>query len=146
MARENHTVVGRLYEERGIAFVVAETRRINQDLLVPVDDRGGAKSGDVVVVEIVQQPSPQREAIARVVEVLGRLHRSRHGNASRCASTERRTNSRRGAQTAQAAAGHRPRSGRPRRHPALPLVTIDGGTAKDFDDAVYCEREGEASG
>ena len=65
------TVVGRLYEERGITFVVAENRRINQDLLVPPDERGGAKSGDVVVVEIVEQPSPQREAIARVVEVLG---------------------------------------------------------------------------
>ena len=71
LTRANRTVVGRLYEERGISFVVAENRRINQDLLVPEDDRGGAKSGDVVVVEIVQQPSPQREAIARVVEVLG---------------------------------------------------------------------------
>ena len=30
-----------------------------------------AKAGEVVVVEIVEQPSPQREAIARVVEVLG---------------------------------------------------------------------------
>ena len=25
---------------------------------------------------------------------------------------------------------------------ALPLVTIDGETAKDFDDAVYCEKKG----
>ena len=71
LARANRTVVGRFYDERGITFVVAENRRINQDLLVPQDERGGAKSGDVVVVEIVQQPSPQREAIARVVEVLG---------------------------------------------------------------------------
>ncbi len=38
---------------------------------MPPDERGGAKSGQVVVVEIVEQPSPQREAIARVVEVLG---------------------------------------------------------------------------
>ena len=71
LTRANHTIVGRLYDERGITFVVAENRRINQDLLVPQDERGTAKSGDVVVVEIVQQPSPQHEAIARVVEVLG---------------------------------------------------------------------------
>jgi ribonuclease R len=63
--------VGRLYDERGITFVVAENRRINQDLLVPPGERGSAKTGDVVVVEIVQQPSPQHEAIAKVVEVLG---------------------------------------------------------------------------
>ena len=71
LVRANRTVVGRLHEERGIGFVVAENRRINQDLLIPEDERGGAKAGDVVVVEIVEQPSPQREAIARVVEVLG---------------------------------------------------------------------------
>ena len=71
LVRANRTVVGRLHEERGISFVVAENRRINQDLLVPGDERGSAKAGDVVVVEIVEQPSPQREAIARVVEVLG---------------------------------------------------------------------------
>ena len=71
LERANRTIVGRLYEERGIWFVVAENRRINQDLLVPPDERGSAKAGDVVVVEIVQQPSPQREAMARVIEVLG---------------------------------------------------------------------------
>ena len=71
LTRANSTVVGRLYDERGITFVVAENRRINQDLLVPPGERGSAKAGDVVVVEIVQQPSPQHEAIARVVEVLG---------------------------------------------------------------------------
>ena len=48
---------------------MAENRRINQDLLIPEDERGGAKAGDVVVAEIVEQPSPQREAIARIVEV-----------------------------------------------------------------------------
>src|SRR5262249_12580214 len=71
LKRANRTVVGRFYDERGITFVVAENRRINQDLLVPQGERGEAKPGDVVVVEILEQPTPQREAIARVVEVLG---------------------------------------------------------------------------
>ena len=83
--RANREVVGRLHEERGIAFVVAENRRINQDLLVPPDERGSAKSGEVVVVEIVEQPSPQREAIARVVEVLGSYTDPGHGDRDRAA-------------------------------------------------------------
>src|SRR4029077_18164640 len=71
LERANREIVGRLYEERGIWFVVAENRRINQDLLIPTADLGGAKSGQVVVAEIVEQPAANREAIARVKEVLG---------------------------------------------------------------------------
>ncbi len=146
LERANRTVVGRLYEERGITFVVAENRRINQDLLVPQDERGGAKSGDVVVVEIVQQPSPQREAIARVSEVLGgytdpgmeieialRKHDLPH---------EFSLAARKQAGKLPAEVTDRDRTGRTDLT-ALPLVTIDGETAKDFDDAVYCERKGK---
>ena len=146
LERANQTVVGRLYEEKGITFVVAENRRINQDLLVPQDERGGAKSGDVVVVEIVQQPSPQREAIARVVEVLGgytdpgmeieialRKHDLPH---------EFSLAARKQAGKLPTEVTDRDRAGRSDLT-ALPLVTIDGETAKDFDDAVYCERKGK---
>ncbi|MEO8676293.1 MAG: ribonuclease R [Casimicrobiaceae bacterium] len=141
----NKTIVGRLYEERGIAFVVAENRRINQDLLVPPGELGSAKSGDVVVVEVVEQPSPQREAIVRVVEVLGsytdpgmeieialRKHDLPHEFS--LAATKQ--------------ADRLPKDVRPAELKGrvdltgLPLVTIDGETAKDFDDAVYCERKG----
>jgi ribonuclease R len=146
LERANTTVVGRFYDERGITFVVAENRRINQDLLVPQDERGCAKSGDVVVVEIVQQPSPQREAIARVVEVLGgytdpgmeieialRKHDLPH---------EFLLAARKQAGKLPTEVTDRDRAGRVD-ITALPLVTIDGETAKDFDDAVYCERKGK---
>ncbi len=71
LARANREVVGRLYEERGVHFIVAENRRINQDFLVPADGVGTAKIGEIVVAEIVEQPSEHREAVARVKEVLG---------------------------------------------------------------------------
>ena len=71
LARANREVVGRLFEERGIYFIVAENRRINQDFLVPAGGQGTAKVGEVVVAEIVEQPSANREAVARVIEVLG---------------------------------------------------------------------------
>jgi len=146
LVRANRTVVGRLHEERGISFVVAENRRINQDLLIPEDERGGAKAGDVVVVEIVEQPSPQREAIARVVEVLGgytdpgmeiEIALRKHDLPHEFSLAARKQ------------AGKLPREVSDRDRAGridvtfLPLVTIDGETAKDFDDAVYCERAGD---
>jgi ribonuclease R len=146
LERANRTIVGRLHEERGITFVVAENRRINQDLLVPPDERGGAKPGEVVVVELVEQPTPQREALARVIEVLGshtdpgmeieialRKHDLPHAFSK---AAERRARS--------LPAEVRPGDCKGRvdlRH--LPLVTIDGESAKDFDDAVWCERNGK---
>jgi ribonuclease R len=146
LERANLSVVGRLYEERGIWFVVAENRRINQDLLVPPGDRGDAKAGDVVVVEVVGQPSPQREAVARVVEVLGtvtdpgmeieialRKHDLPH---------EFSVAARKQAQKLPASVSAADRAGRVDLRTA-PLVTIDGETAKDFDDAVWCERKGK---
>ncbi len=145
LERGNRTIVGRLYEERGITFVVAENRRINQDLLVPPGERGSAKSGDVVVVEVVEHPSLQREAIARVVEVLGsytdpgmeieialRKHDLPH---------EFSLAARKQADKLPKDVRDADRKGRVDLT-GLPLVTIDGETAKDFDDAVYCERKG----
>jgi len=146
LARANVKVVGRLYEERGIAFVVAENRRISQDLLVPPDARGVAKSGDVVVVEIVEQPSPQREAIARVVEVLGgytdpgmeiEIALRKHDLPHEFSLAARKQASKLPGEVTD-----RDRAGRVD-ITALPLVTIDGETAKDFDDAVYCARKGK---
>ncbi|MEP7181244.1 MAG: ribonuclease R [Betaproteobacteria bacterium] len=146
LERVNRTVVGRLYDEHGIGFVVAENRRISQDLLVPPEARGEAKSGDVVVVEIVEQPSRQREAIARVVEVLGgyadpgmeiEIALRKHDLPHEFSVGARKQ------------AGKLPKTVTDADHAgrvdltALPLVTIDGETAKDFDDAVWCERKGK---
>jgi ribonuclease R len=67
----NRKVVGRIFDEHGVLFVVAENRRINQDILIAPGGRTRPKAGQVVVVEIVQQPSKQAQAIGRIVETLG---------------------------------------------------------------------------
>ena len=141
----NRTLVARLHEEHGVWFAVAENRRVNQDLLVPPDGRGGAKAGQVVMVEIVEQPSPQREAIARVVEVLGsyadpgmeiEIALRKHDLPHEFSPAAKRQAERLPSDVR--AADHKGRVDLT----AMPLVTIDGETAKDFDDAVWCERAG----
>jgi ribonuclease R len=146
LVRANRDVVGRLHEERGIWFVEAENRRINQDLMIPADQLNGAKPGQVVVVEILEQPSEHREAVARVKEILGsatdpgieiEIALRKHDLPFEFSTA------------AQRQAKRLPEEVRPADHKgridltALPLVTIDGETAKDFDDAVYCERKGK---
>ncbi|MEO8485577.1 MAG: ribonuclease R [Betaproteobacteria bacterium] len=146
LERTHRQIVGRLHDERGVWFVVAENRRIAQDLIVPTKDRGAAKPGDVVVVEIVEYPTAEREPIARVVEVLGRatdpgmeieIALRKHAlpfEFSKAALAQAKTLPDRVQDSERA--GRVDLTG-------LPLVTIDGETAKDFDDAVWCERKGK---
>src|SRR5574340_1255934 len=71
LERVNKRLVGRLYDEHGVLFVVAENRRISQDILVARGGKGKAKPGQVVTVEIIEQPSKYAQPIGRVIEVLG---------------------------------------------------------------------------
>jgi ribonuclease R len=145
LERANREVVGRIHEERGVWFVEAENRRINQDLMIPPGERGDAQPGQVVVVEIVQPPSAHREAIARVKEVLGSATDSgieieialrKHALPFEWSAAAAR-------QAQRLPADVRPADRKGRVDLTnLPLVTIDGETARDFDDAVYCERDG----
>jgi len=145
LKRANRDVVGRIHEERGVWFVEAENRRINQDLMIPPDGRGNAQPGQVVVVEIIEPPSAHREAVARVKEVLGSATDSgieieialrKHALPFEWSAAAKRQ-----AQRLPTEVRTADRKGRTDlTH--LPLVTIDGETAKDFDDAVYCAPDG----
>ena len=138
----NHQLVARLHEQDGVLFAVAENRRISQDLLVAPGETGGASPGQVVMVELIKQPSRQSEPIARVVEVIGqyadpgmeveialRKHELPHEfsrEVMACAEAlprEVRKSDFKGREDVR----------------SLSLVTIDGETARDFDDAVYAE-------
>src|SRR5690606_8951293 len=69
--RANATVVGRLRRDYGILVVEPADRRISQPLLVAPDGAGDALPGQVVVAEIIAQPSRAAQPVARIVEVLG---------------------------------------------------------------------------
>jgi ribonuclease R len=149
LERGQTRLVGRLHREHGICTVTAEDQRVSHEFLVPPDAVGGAQPGQVVTVEIVAQPSKHAQPVARVVEVLGnyadpgmeieialRKHALPH-NFSRaaeelCARLPDEV-------TPEDRAGRTDLT-------RLPLVTIDGESAKDFDDAVYCEAGGSTGG
>ena len=146
LERANREVVGRVFAERGIWYLVAENKRISQDILIPPDMRGRALPGQVVVAEVIAQPSAHREAMARVTDVLGNytdpgmeieIALRKHDLPYRFAVPAQRQAARLPSQVQKS-----DREGRTDLT-ALPLVTIDGETARDFDDAVFCERRGK---
>jgi ribonuclease R len=147
LERANRKVVGRLFIEQGVAFVIAENKRISQDILIQPDSLGEAKAGQVVVAEIVEQPSKHAEPIGRVVEILGnyadpgmeieialRKHDLPHEFSPQAEAAAKKLPKTVGARDIKGRQDLR----------KLAFVTIDGETAKDFDDAVYCERKGKA--
>jgi len=146
LERANRRIVGRLHSEHGVLFLVPEDRRIAHDVLVPPAEAGKAKPGQVVTVDLVAQPGPHAQPIGRVAEVLG--HHADPGMEIEIAVRKfdlphefsRKT---------LAQAGSLPDSVRPedvqnrKDLRELHFVTIDGETAKDFDDAVVAQREGK---
>ena len=145
LERNTETVVGRFCEERGACFVIPDNKRINQDIMVPPDGRGAAQSGQIVIVELIEQPSSQSRPLGRVKEVLGehmapgmevRIAIASYGIPVEWPEAVLAEAQQHGETVPESA-----KQGRWDLR-ATPLVTIDGITARDFDDAVYCERRG----
>nr|WP_230976339.1 ribonuclease R [Pseudothauera nasutitermitis] len=144
LERANRRVVGRVLNEHGVLIVVPENRRLAQDILVAP---GGKKPlpGQVVTVELVEQPTKFAQPIGRVVEVLGN-----YADPGMEIEIALRKHELPFEFSPEAKAETRKLPVKVRKKDALgredithlPLVTIDGETAKDFDDAVYCERQG----
>jgi ribonuclease R len=135
-------LVGRLLNERGVTIVVPEDQRIQHDILVPPGATLSAEPGQVVVVEILQQPQRYVQPVGRVIEVLGAIDDP--GMEIEIAVRKFAVPHEFPAAALELAEGLPdtvlPRDVRGRVDLRdVPLVTIDGPDARDFDDAVYCE-------
>jgi ribonuclease R len=147
---ERHTqqVVGRLFMENGVGFVIPENRKLPHDILIPPGQENNAINGQIVVAEIIAQPSDRNQPLGKIIEILGeqmapgiedevaiRKYNIPHAwpdalleeikslkETIPTDAIEQRTDL---------------------RH--LDFVTIDGEDAKDFDDAVYCESRPRGS-
>ncbi len=135
-------LVGRLLNERGVTIVVPEDQRIAHDILVPPGASLSAEPGQVVVVEILQQPQRYVQPVGRVIEVLGAIDDP--GMEIEIAVRKFAVPHEFSDATARLAESLPdtvlPKDLRGRVDLRdIPLVTIDGEDARDFDDAVYCE-------
>jgi len=150
LERANSRVVGRVLIEHGITVVVPENKRISQDILVVSDRKGDkkikARAGQVVIVEIIEQPDRHSQAIGQIVEVLGNY--ADPGMEIEIALRKHDLPFEFSTQAMEEVGAFPDKirksewSGRVDLRD-LPLVTIDGETARDFDDAVFAEKKGK---
>ena len=144
LTRNTQQVVGRLFNEDGVVFVRPDNARINHDIMIPFDATGNALDGQYVMVEITSQPEWRKPPMGGVIDVLGdhmapgmeidvaiRAHDIPHvwpeavGQEARALSSEPLESDKTYRVDIR----------------DLPLVTIDGEDARDFDDAVYCQKD-----
>ena len=141
LARANTHVIGRLVHENGVWLVVPEDKRIAHDILLAVAP-GKAKAGQVVSVELTEQPSRYSQPIGKIAEVLGEIDDP--GMEIEIAVRKYGV-PHEFSESAKAAASKLPSEVKPADLEDrvdlrdIPMVTIDGEDARDFDDAVYCE-------
>ncbi|MHB8407482.1 MAG: ribonuclease R [Acidiferrobacterales bacterium] len=147
LERANAVIVGRYSSENRISFVVPSDKRISQEILIPPGDDLGARDGQIVVAAVTEPPTSRSRPVGRIAEVLGdhmapgmevevaiRMYDLPHNwpdvvlDETSGLSPEVPPGSKEGREDLR----------------SVPLVTIDGEDARDFDDAVFCERQGRA--
>ncbi len=141
VARANTHVIGRLLNENGVWIVAPEDKRIGQDILL-AGSPGKAKTGQVVSVELIEQPSRYSQPVGKIVEVLGDIDDPgmeieiavrKFGVPHEFSDAAKKLAAKLPSEVRAADLAERVDLR------DVPLVTIDGEDARDFDDAVYCE-------
>lgn len=139
----SNQIVGRYFIEEGIGFVVPDDSRLNFDILITEKPPQTVRMGTVVVVELLKRPEFRKKAVGKITEILGenmgtnlaieiavRNHEIPHVLPT---DVENAVSQLSEHVSPQAKKGRKDLT-------QLPLVTIDGEDARDFDDAVYCEK------
>ena len=142
LERKTEEIVGRFFKESGLGFVVPDNSRVTQHITIAPRDTAGAKNGQIVLAKILEPPTRHSQPIGRIAKILGQdddpgmeteiaihAHNLPHKWPKKALAEAR-------------AFGKEVKAGAKRGRVdlrELPLVTIDGADARDFDDAVYCE-------
>lgn len=143
LERGTQQVAGQFIRERGIGLVIPDNSKISHRILIPKDESGGAKHGQMVVVEILDFPTYVEQATGRVVNIIGTpgekgiatdiaIHS--HAIPYKWPDTVREQVQDFGAEVPDASMDGRTELRN------VDLITIDGADARDFDDAVFCMK------
>lgn len=140
--RKNKKLVGIYEDSRNFGFVVPDDKKIGQDVFISKNDRNGARTGQIVVVEITSWPEKRRNPEGKVIEILGEkgdrgidiLTIIRKHNLPEEFPIQVE-------EYAERIEDVVPQSEIDRRRDLrdVTMVTIDGEDAKDLDDAVSVE-------
>lgn len=146
LERRTQSLVGRVIRTSGVTIVAAEDKRVNQDILIPYHLDMDAKSGQVVMVELTEQPSSHSQPMGKIVEILGNYADS--GMEIEIALRKHKLPHEFSKEALKQAEAY-PKTVQPADYRGridlreMPLITIDGETARDFDDAVFAEPQGK---
>ncbi|MGM3425597.1 ribonuclease R [Pseudomonas benzopyrenica] len=144
VTRAHESLVGRFFQESGLAYVVPDNPKIGQQVLVPEGKHGGAAHGQFVQVRIDEWPTTFRQAQGEVVEILGDYMAP--GMEIEVALRSYDIPNEWPKAVEKEAAKLKPEVEEKDKQKRidlrqLPFVTIDGEDARDFDDAVYAEAK-----
>jgi len=141
-------ILGHYFEEGGAHFVDPDDARYGREIVISVDAVNGASPGEVVAVKITKHPIEHRHVVGEIIEILGeqyepgmetdiaiRKYELPHRWPEEVESQLKAMSQELASVDYQAG---RDTSRKDLRK--LPLVTIDGSDARDFDDAVFAER------
>jgi len=145
LERNTTRIVGRFVQDTGVGFVTPDNKRITHDIVVPKEHQGNVEDGQIVVVDLIEQPDVRRQPIGKISEILGEhmapgmeIDVAMRVHELPCTwSEEIKKDIQRLPNVVQVSKHDQRKDIRD-----LPLVTIDGKDARDFDDAVYCVRDG----
>lgn len=141
--RAHSSLVGRFYSDQGVGFVEPDNTRITQDIAIPAGNFSGAVSGQMVVVRITHQPTFHQPAMGVIEQVLGdhmqpgmeiEVAVNNYGIPATWSDAVLEESAAMPDEVAE-----RDKTDRVDLR-KMPLVTIDGEDARDFDDAVFCEQ------
>lgn len=135
------TVVGTYHEDKNGGLIRDDSKSWGHDLLIPRGQNLGAREGELVAVDIVKYPD-QGDFTGKVSQVIG--------DAANPMNDIQRVILTQGIPAQWPAEVEREAAAIPEEVPEadkkgrrdlrrLKLITIDGATAKDFDDAIYVE-------
>lgn len=142
LERRTLQVAGRYFQERGVGFVEADNRRISHRVVIPASESNDARHGSLVVAAIIEPPNRHAAPVGRIIRILPEENVAQTAVDLAIASHQLPhefppavvREARKFGRTVD-----RARLGEYEDLTDLPLVTIDGADARDFDDAVFAE-------